>query len=344
MNNLTRIFTFTLLLAVASIAGAQVPADTVQSVPGVEVRTSVDKSEIFVGDLVTYTLTIFYDSTIELLPPPLGANLGSFHVIDYETDKIERLADGRYKSTNRFVISTFTTGEYIVPPIPVTVIMPDSSRRVVVSEGVPITVESLLAGQDSAAIAKLDIKPIAAPVEFERDYTWYYIYAAIALLLVAGIVAFFIWRRRRPVAQRKLDPREPWEIAYERLALLMHRDLVADGQFKTFYYELDDIVRWFLGEVYDAHALDMTTEEFLEHFRAVKLPESSYDGIEAFMTHADLVKFAKYEPSKDQSKYDFEFVHSLIDRVRKDIQLRRVPQVETNTHDEPVAPTGGGAE
>lgn len=315
-------------LAATAPAFAQEPSDTVGSLAGVEVRTSVDKAEIFIGDQVTYTLTIIHDSTVELIPPPLGANLGSFQVLDYETDKVTTLPDGRIQNESRFVISTFTTGDYAVPPFPVVVIMPDSSRKVVLSESVPIKVESLLSEKDSL----MDIKPLAGLVQadaFGKDSKWYMVGAGAAVFLILALVLYLIARRRRGSLIGAIDLRSPWEIASERLALLMHKDLIREDRFKEYYYELSEILRWFLGRVYERNVLDMTTEEFLAAFRNIELPLSLYDGVEAFMRHSDLVKFARYEPEVAQTKYDFEFVHAAIDRVRIDVVRRQEVQTVT---------------
>ncbi|MGH8016577.1 MAG: hypothetical protein ACREBV_10320, partial [Candidatus Zixiibacteriota bacterium] len=103
---------------VTSSAFCQNRADTVKSITGIQIETSVDKAEVYIGDLVNYSITVTYDSTIELLPPPLGANLGAFDVKDYETDVTTKIPDGRLKSQSHFVLSTFTTGDYIIPPVP----------------------------------------------------------------------------------------------------------------------------------------------------------------------------------------------------------------------------------
>jgi len=60
---------------------AEEEVDTVASITGIEIVTSVDRAEMYVGDLINYTITIEHDSTIELLPPPLGANLGAFDIM-----------------------------------------------------------------------------------------------------------------------------------------------------------------------------------------------------------------------------------------------------------------------
>jgi len=328
--------------AFGQAAGAA-PGDTVGSLPGVEVRTSVDRAKIFVGDQVTYTLTIIHDSTIDLVPPPLGANLGAFQVLDYETDRVTRLPDGRVQNESRFVISTFTTGEYAVPPLPVMAIMPDSSRKVLLAEAVPITVESILAAGDTL----MDIKPLAGvlgPEAFAKDRTWWYVGGGAAAAALLAALLWALLRRKRKPAAAAVDLRPPWEIASERLALLLHKNLIADGRFKEYYYELSDTLRWYLGRVYDRNVLDWTTEEFLTAFREIELPHSLYDGVEAFMSHADLVKFAKYEPSIEQTKYDFEFVHAAVDRVRQDVFRRQQGQAAAGggRPAQPVGAAGGG--
>src|SRR5512138_714655 len=102
-------------LLTGSGARAQSPADTVQAIPGMEIKTSVDKAEVYIGDLITYKVTITHDSSITLVPPPLGANLGAFDVKDYQADIETKLDGGRVQNQTTFVLSTFTTGDYIIP-------------------------------------------------------------------------------------------------------------------------------------------------------------------------------------------------------------------------------------
>ena len=138
-------------ILVAVAARAQKPVDTVASLSGIEVNTSVDRAESYIGDLITYTLTIRYDSAYHLVPPPLGANLGSFDVKDYKPDVETKLEGGRLQSQTTFVLSTYTTGDYVIPPLPILFVLPDSTRKLLMSEAAPIKILSLLdqAGTDS---------------------------------------------------------------------------------------------------------------------------------------------------------------------------------------------------
>jgi len=318
----------TLILMLVGSVSAQNEPDTVESLKGIEIETSVDRAEVYIGDLITYQLTIIHDSTIELVPPPLGANLGAFDVKDYESDIRSKLPDGRIKSTNRFVLSTFTTGDYVIPAIPVMFIMSDSSRKVILSQAVPIKVNSLLAaaGADSA-----DIKPLKAPYEFKRGLRSYYFWGGLVLLILA-FCGILIWLRLRKKKGwvRPLDLRPAWEIAFERLALLKQQSLVAESKYKQYYIELTEIARAYLGRMYDINVLDMTTEEFLLLFRERQLPPGLHEDIGRFLRHADLVKFAKFVPERERAESDFDYVHTMIEQVRIDCERRKAFAVDAS--------------
>ncbi len=304
------------ILVVASGLGASVcaqdEADTVSSLPGIEIETSVDLAEIYIGDLITYRVTITHDSTYELVPPPLGANLGAFDVKDYQPDITEKLPDGRIRSETVFMLTTFTTGDYVIPPLPVLFNLPDSSHKVLLAEPVPIKVKSLLADAGDS----LDIRPSKAQYEFKRPINPYYLWGGLAfLLLVGGIILWLLLRRRKSVAEL-VDLRPPWEIAFEKLARLKEQNLPVTGNHKRYYFELTEIARGYLGRMYEADVLEMTTEEFLDQFSERALPPGLFDQMASFLTHADLVKFARFVPEQGRPEADFEFIHKMIESVR----------------------------
>ena len=295
--------------------------DTVASITGIEIVTAVDRAEMYVGDLINYTVTIEHDSSIELLPPPLGANLGAFDVKDYETDITTRLKGGRIKSENRFVLSTFTTGNYLIPPIAMVFEFQDGTRKVILSESVLIKVLSLLLNTDDS----LDIKPLKAQYEFERDYTRYFIWGALAFLILV-LAGFLLWRKLRGKGETEfIDLRSAWEIAFEKLAILEQKKLIDEKKFKAFYLELTDILRAYLGRMYARNIVDMTTEEFFCIYMSIGLPAAAERELKEFFDHADLVKFAKYIPRTERADADFVYAHDYIELIRREFQNESEP-------------------
>lgn len=311
----------TILVIMLTGAGlsAQQPPDTVKSLQGIEIETSVDRADILIGDLITYKLTITYDSTYELIPPPLGANLGAFDVKDYHPDIITALDDGRRRSENIFVLSTFTTGDYVIPPLPILFNLPDGGRKVVLSESVPIKVRSMLENAGDS----LDIRSLKAQFEFKRDLTRYYLWGGLGLLLLIAL-AVFLWfkLRRRKEEVEPVDLRPPWEIAFEKLALLKEKGLLADAEFKRFYIELTELSRACLGKMYLIDALDMTTEELLSGLKRLQLSDSLQETLGRFFSHADLVKFARFVPESARAEEDLDVVHDVVEALRVDFQPR----------------------
>ncbi|MEW5795479.1 MAG: hypothetical protein AB1772_03875 [Candidatus Zixiibacteriota bacterium] len=320
---------------------AQEPADTVASVAGVEITTSVDRAESYIGDLITYTLTITYDSIYQLIPPPLGANLGAFDVKDYKPDIETKLDGGRLRSETIFTLSTYTTGDYVIPPLPVLFILPDSSRKVMLAEPVPIKILSLL---EQARGDTLDIKPLKPQYEFPPDYTKYYIYGglgALVLLIAAALLGWWLWKRQR--IKKALDLRPPWEIAFEKLAFLkvqyMDNPIADQLAAKEYYFQLTEIVRAYLGRIYRREVLEMTTEQFLDAFREIELPNQLYEQLRGFLGHADRVKFARLMPERERVENDFITAHDVIEIVRADYERRQVAEVHTPPANTPQPPT-----
>ncbi|MCP4683914.1 MAG: protein BatD [bacterium] len=329
------IFVLALILTATPLR-AQVEPDTVGSLEGIEIATSVDLAEMYIGDLVTYKVTITYDSAYSLIPPPLGANLGAFEVKDYAPDEEETLNDGRRRTRTSFVLSTYTTGDYVIPPLPVTFLLPDSSHKVLLAEPVPIRVLSMLdqAGSDSLEI--VDILPLAQQYEFPPDYSAYYFWGGIILAVLALITAILVWVRRKP-AEVIEDLRSPWEIAFEKLAFLnesflVNDSLAADGRHKEYYLEVTEVTRDYLGRIYEVDVLEMTTEQFVEAFEDVDLPNDSFDRLTEFYGHADMVKFARFRPTTERARQDFDLAHDVIDKVRVDYERRQ--QMDLRVRDE----------
>lgn len=317
-----------LLVCISTPVFSQDAIDTVSSLKGIEIQTSVDKAEVYIGDLINYKLTILFDSTYQLEPPPLGANLGAFDVKDYESDKQTVLNDGRIQSESRFTLSTFTTGEYVIPPIPVLFTLPDGTRKALLSEGVPIKVQSLLFNTDDSA----DIRPLKAQFEFKRDLTKYYWYGAGAFVLIVGLLYLLYWYRKRRAGLGEIeDTREPWEIAFERMAMLKQEQHAENKQYKLYYIELTELYRAYLEAIYQDNYLDMTTEEFSEAFAEAETPNGTFDKTMRLFKHADLVKFAKYVPEHERMDSDYQEVYSLIESIRVDYVRKQ--EAETNLPD-----------
>lgn len=290
----------------------------------VDVTASVDHQTAFIGDVIAYTVSITYDSAVKLTPPPVGANLGGFDVKDYRVGEEEKLKGGRRRQVINFKICTFTTGDYIIPGLPIQYyVPPDSTTKFISVDPLKITIKSLLA--DTTAVDTVKPRPLKGQVSLARSHTTLYIFIA-ALAVLAGTVAYVIIRRRRAKAEEAfVDLRPPWEIAYADLALLKEQNLPEKGELKLFYFQLTEIMRKYLGRKFEFNAIDLTTSEIDDALNGLPVPEDIHHELTAFMEQADLVKFAKYIPAPDQPEKDWSSAYALVEKTKDIIYPEPVP-------------------
>lgn len=287
------------------------------------VESKVDKDRITIGDLVKYTVIITRDKDLKVEMPGLGANLGAFEIRDYNVSDPQEI-DGKIVEKVEYIISTFETGEFEIPPLTIRYAAPgDTTRREIKTEKIKIFVESLKPSEAG------DIRDIKGPVELKRTLRRliYTLSAALAVALVGFFIFYYIKKKRAGEAliPKKIEPPRPaHEVAYEELEKLKNSDLLERGLIKEFYIELSDIIRRYLEGRYFIAAMELTTTELMEKLRTANLDQFDIDLIDEFLDLCDLVKFAKYVPSYEENNKALEQAYQIVDRTK--IQLVEVQE------------------
>ena len=160
------------------------------------------------------------------------------------------------------------------------------------------------------------IRDIVGPIDLPGQYLW--IWILLGILLLAGLAYlaywFFIKRPLNNVERKRLTP---WELAYKQLEGLLDRDLPRSGKIKEFYSELADIVRLYIEGRFELNAPDMTTEEFFEIIKKEeKLNVDHRHLLQGFLNCCDLVKFAKYGPSRNEIDESTRLAKKFVDETR----------------------------
>jgi hypothetical protein len=152
----------------------------------------------------------------------------------------------------------------------------------------------------------LDIKPPLAPV-WDPSLLWWGA-GALALLLL-GVAAWLLWRRRKAKA-RAVPPLAPHEIAARELdALGAALDLSA----REFYFRLSTVFRGYLEAGFALKALEMTSEELLPQLKALPADAALQAEAKTFLRNADPVKYARREVDRKAMLQDFDFVRRFVD-------------------------------
>jgi hypothetical protein len=306
---------YTLLMVFSHIASA-----SEQSL--ISVESHVDRATITIGDRILYTLTVETDSAVTLEPLGLGSNLGAFEVKDYKIHDPEKAKNGKIINKSEYVITTFTTGEYVIPPITIDYTDPNGDKKQIQSEPLFILVKSVGATESD----KEDIRGLKPPIEIKGGYWGYFLILPI-LLLVAAFGFLYYRQRAKAVALPNIPEelkRPAWEVALLGLEGLQGSDLLKRKEIKKYYIILSDIIRKYLERRYQVTALDRTTQEVKAELKKAKVEAEVIDLASGFLYSCDLVKFAKYVPSEEEIEKDWNEAFTIVN-VTKQEEVQPAP-------------------
>ena len=292
----------------------------------ISVESKVDRATITIGDRIIYTLIIKSDPEIKLDPIPLGSNLGAFEVKDYKSYPEVKGKDGKIINISEYNITTFTTGEYVIPPIEITYSDAKKEKKKISSERIFITVKSVGATQAEME----DIRGLKPPIDIKGVNKVFYL--IVLLLIGVGLVAWFYLKSKARALKIPEIPEElkkpAWEVALSELEQLKESDLLEKKLIKKFYIILSEIIRKYIQRRFQIVALDRTTPEIKQELKGVKIDRKIIDLINSFLQDCDLVKFAKFIPKAERIDDNLKQAIEIVESAKPKEILAEASEIE----------------
>jgi len=266
--------------------------------PPVVVIGRTDRERVSIGTPFRYTVEVRAEKDVELVVPVLGGQLGEFTVTDFGEEPVTE-RDGRVIVTRWYTLVTYTPGYLFIPGMTVQYRIGGEELKRVDGKDVGIRVASLLEQEPDAK----DIRDIKGPVAVPFDWTPVIIGIAILAGVIAlGLVASRLLRRINAPSVATPPP-PPDVVALEALARLRHRRLTEPEERAAWYVELSAIVRTYIEGRFGLRAPEMTTEEFIHAVqRDSPLIPDHRQLLGEFLAECDLVKFARYMPTLEETE------------------------------------------
>ena len=310
---------FLAVLPCVTVWGGETMLATAESPDGrVRIRLSSLPPHPRLSDTILLTLWIDADKAIQVEAPIFGSALGELTILEM-TEQSVRVDTNR--ETRKIVLKTLPQKAGSLPIWPIPIRYSDLPNGPVLTLVVPpsrINVDSAVS-PETASLEEISsaYKLIALD---DQSPAWSFVLFGI-ILAVAGIVLFLFLRWRRSVSE-DAPPLTHREIALKRLANLLE-DRLHESDVKKFFVALTDIVRWYIEQVSNVHAPELTTEEFLRTISAHHSGLFTVDireRLRLFLENADYVKFAKFRPTREEIHAGFqraeEFVMSFENEPR----------------------------
>jgi hypothetical protein len=308
-----------LLLQLFSSASAQ----------DVKVKSSFDSTRIFIGDQIRFTVTIEKPAGLKLILPALkdtlikNIEIVSGPVVDSTPQ------GGRMKIIQRYLVTSFDSGRYQVPPVFAEIKNENGLKRFYSDYSLLKVMRVKIAPPDTVSKIFDIVKPYRAPVTVGEVLPW---------VLIVALAAGLVWLAIRYIRKLRSTGREPeviinpdpaHVIALRELERLRDEKLWQSGEIKKYYTRLTEVLRQYLENRYRVYSLELTTSETLVALVKTGFKrDGSYSQLKNVLTSADLVKFAKYNPEPSENESVFQESWNFVLATKE--ELASLPERETD--------------
>ncbi len=314
-----RSITFFILCVACALSALANGEQSGRKLPTLSSRIVADS--VGIGDRIVLEVDVEKDLMQELWFPEfeLGGDNPLEQVSNPTLDTLQ--VDGRrVKLRRRYHFTTFEAGNYNLGRISIL-----SRDRGVVdtlhcADSMRFFVGTFLI--DSTSHTPFDIKPIRTlPFKF-REISGYVLWSVLALLLLVGLallVLYIMSRLGRPVMGifKPAPPVPPHVAALAALEDLHSARLWQEGDYKSYYSSLTDILRTYISGRYGVAAMEMTSDEIIAAARELELPKQCEMQMRDLLRDADLVKFAKAQYAASVNEGYFDSTRQFVDLTKE---------------------------
>jgi len=288
----------------------------------VNISSSFDTSRIYIGDQIYFTITVDQPNDIEVVLPQLKDTLfKSIEILDGPLVDSTFNQDGRIKIIEKYLITSFDSGFYEVPPVFAETKNENGIKRYFSDYSHLKVIRVNIAPADTTAQIYDIIGPYKAPLTLGEILPW------VLIIIICGVIIWGLMkylpllRRTKTIVEPVIDPDPAHIIAFRDLEKLKAEKLWQKGEVKNYYTSLTEILRQYLENRFGVFSLELTTVETLkELLKSGFKKDSSYKILKEILSGADLVKFAKYTPDASENEIHFQNSWDFID-ITKEVEV-----------------------
>lgn len=299
------------------------------SAQDVEVKAWIDSSRIYIGDQVYYNIQVDQPAGLKLsLDREVDTLVDLVKIISATTPDTIQYGDDRIKVSLRYLITSFDSGSYDIPPFYAEIYSGGDTIRFY-SDYVHLDVfRTGIALSDTTDVIFDIIAPLREKITAGELLPWIFLAIFIAAVTLFVIKRVMAARSKDATGEKNSIPVEPIHIMILReLDKLERHRLWQKGEIKEFYSRLTEILRRFIEIKYTVSSLEMTTSETLDALEVQGVErDENYNRLKDILTTADLSKFAKYLPGALVNEGMIEIARLYVRTSCKAYEQNEVPE------------------
>lgn len=309
-----------LWLAARFFLAALVAMTGTATVQAQSVTEYVQVDSLKVGDSFSYRLTLNKDQIYSSVQFPDSTHFGdAFEIRNRQHFKVTD-----FKDSLVYRLQFFSTEDTQIPALPVLLVGDDDTTEVYTNP-VPIYFKSVLQAENE------QFKPLKPIFDFARAW-WPYL---LALLLLALLGWYgYKWYQGKSV-EPEPEPRPSFEptpfvdpLAQLENSLKQLRSYTFESEedFEQFYIQLGDAIRTYFEDLYKIPALESTSREIIRELERRMVDEKMISQTRKVLQQADMVKFARFQPTEDQAEVSLDVAREFV-KVARNNDAPRIEQL-----------------
>ena len=285
----------------------------------VEYIAEVDTNYIMIGDQIHFRMKVLAEPGARVNFPVLKDTLakGIEIVSGPVRDSVEE-RDGRMLLEESYVITSFDTGVYVLPSVPIQVLREDFNN-VLRTDPIQLIVNTYVV--DLQKGYNDIVMPKSAPWTFGEILPY-----VLWVLLGLAVVALIVWivrkrKRHEPIFANVKPAIPPYELAIQALEEIKKEKLWQSGKTKEYYTRLTDAIRAYLNGELGISAMEQTSFETLRDLEKNKnVTKEQREKLAMMFETADFVKFAKAEPLPNENESNLNIAYGFVNETNETIR------------------------
>jgi len=259
----------------------------------ITVSSSTDTTDYLVGDFINFNIEVVTKKNVQVLAPVFPDTLSKLDLISISEPVINETEELNTINYN-FILAGYDSVSATIHPVTIEYRSEgDTTLKKITTDPVNINIHTV-----PVSTAE-EIKDVKSPLTIAFD--WIELLLWLALGLVVIIVGWIFYRRYKKKkselhVEKKIIKIPIHVKAFAALDELEKKQLWQKGKIKEYHSNITEIIRIYFQERFGLPAMELTTSESIQQLRKTKEAGNIIDLTIDFLSNADLVKFAKFQP------------------------------------------------
>ena len=280
----------------------------------VVLSAQMDSTQLWIGDQTALHLEATTSDTEQVIFPHYAAHIqDGIEIVEQGKIDTTKSSDGLTVYRQKLMVTSFKDSLFYINPIPFVV---DGDTQYTNS----LSLNVIQPFEMDTTQAITDIKDVMSP----KIWWWGIIRWILLALAVAGVgigvyyLARWLQRLNKKEAQEPVNPellRPCEEVALEKLDKIKAEKAWQTGEHKRYFSDLTFVIREYIGRRFDVHSTEKTSDDTLQAMRPILTSSDRKDlymKLEKMLRLADLVKFAKWNPTPDENETSLAAAYAFV--------------------------------